>query len=220
MKSIHFIFLALFAFIAISCDKKEELQQSSNVADIEVEITPYTNEVRTHLNALSQWKTKTEINSSRSSDGVITVNDQTAINASFHEVKQELLPIAQEFSSDLALSSEDYLEMYDVTYLTEEELEDAMVAALLFATTTDECIFELDDNGCMITRQHISDCFLEATGIAAGAVIIGHLSKGVVSKKILIQLIKLTAKIGSRTLNGIGLALIATEMAICLWQPF
>ncbi|WP_304678645.1 S26 family signal peptidase [uncultured Lactobacillus sp.] len=95
---------------------------------------------------MSQWKTKTEINSSRSSDGVITVNDQTAINASFHEVKQELLPIAQEFSSDLALSSEDYLEMYDVTYLTEEELEDAMVAALLFATTTDECIFELDDN--------------------------------------------------------------------------
>ena len=72
----------------------------------------------------------------------------------------------------------------------------------------------------MITRQHISDCFLEATGIAAGAVIIGHLSKGVVSKKVLKQLIKLTAKIGSRTLNGIGLALIATEMAICLWQPF
>lgn len=32
-------------------------------------------------------------------------------------------------------------------------------------------------------RQHISDCFLEATGIAAGAVIIGHLSKGVFSKK-------------------------------------
>lgn len=61
------------------------------------------------------------------------------------------------------------------------------------------------------------DCFLEATGIAAGAAIIGGLGKNVMTKSALKSTIKLAAKVGGRTLSGIGLALIAAEVAWCMW---
>lgn len=43
------------------------------------------------------------------------------------------------------------------------------------------------------------------------------LSKGVVSKAVVKATLKLVAKVGTRTLSGAGLALMAAEIAWCMW---
>ena len=53
---------------------------------------------------------------------------------------------------------------------------------MLFVTTTDCSII---DDGSKTTRgRSFKDCFLEATGISAGAAIVGGLAKGTVSKAV------------------------------------
>ena len=61
------------------------------------------------------------------------------------------------------------------------------------------------------------DCFIEATGIGAGVALVAGLSKGVVSKAVVKATLKLVAKVGTRTLSGAGLALMAAEIAWCMW---
>ena len=57
----------------------------------------------------------------------------------------------------------------------------------------------------------------EATGIGAGVALVAGLSKGVVSKAVVKATLKLVAKVGTRTLSGAGLALMAAEIAWCMW---
>lgn len=59
-------------------------------------------------------------------------------------------------------------------------------------------------------------CALEATGLAAGAAVIGGLGYGTLSEKGKKALLKSVAKIGGRTLSGIGLALVAAEFTWCM----
>jgi len=59
-------------------------------------------------------------------------------------------------------------------------------------------------------------CALEATGLAAGAAVIGGLGYGTLSKKGKKAILKAIAKIGGRTLSGIGLALTAAEFTWCM----
>ena len=66
-------------------------------------------------------------------------------------------------------------------------------------------------------RGSFKDCFIEATGIGAGVALVAGLSKGVVSKAVVKATLKLVAKVGTRTLSGAGLALMAAEIAWCMW---
>lgn len=59
-------------------------------------------------------------------------------------------------------------------------------------------------------------CALEATGLAAGATIIGGLAYGTLGKNGKKAVLKAVAKIGGRTLSGIGLALVAAEFTWCM----
>lgn len=59
-------------------------------------------------------------------------------------------------------------------------------------------------------------CALEATGLAAGATVTGGLAYGTLGKKGKKAVLKAVAKIGGRTLTGIGLALVAAEFTWCM----
>lgn len=61
------------------------------------------------------------------------------------------------------------------------------------------------------------DCFMEATGIAAGVAIVGGLAKGVMTKTMVRAAVNLAVRIGGRAISGAGLALIAAEIAWCMW---
>lgn len=59
-------------------------------------------------------------------------------------------------------------------------------------------------------------CFLEATGIATGVALIGAMTGEVGGRALKKAFTKAVKKIGSRTLGGIGLVLMATEFTWCM----
>ena len=87
---------------------------------------------------------------------------------------------------------------------------------IYFAETNTDC--SIIDGGSKTTRGgSFKDWFLEATGIAAGAAIVGGLAKGTVSKAVVRASLRMVAKVGTRTLSGVGLALMAAEITWCMW---
>ncbi len=132
----------------------------------------------------------------------------------FAKLKNNLLPSAFQFASDLNITKEDLESMTGVKIYDIEEYEKALVGLMLFVTTADCSII---DDESQNRGGSFKDCFLEATGIAAGAAIIGGLSKGTVSKAVVRSTLKMVAKLGTRTLCGAGLALLAAEIAWCMW---
>lgn len=68
-----------------------------------------------------------------------------------------------------------------------------------------------------IARGEFRSCFESATGLAAGAAVIGALSAQVIDKTLVKKLVKeAVKKIGVRTLGGIGLALIVIDITLCM----
>lgn len=132
----------------------------------------------------------------------------------FERLKNNLLPSATQFASELNITKEDLESMTGINIHDNEELENALVGLMLFVTTTDCSII---DDETQTRGGSFKDCFLEATGIGAGVVLISGLSKGVVSKAVVRATLKMVAKVGTRTLSGAGLALIAAEIAWCMW---
>lgn len=59
-------------------------------------------------------------------------------------------------------------------------------------------------------------CFLEATGIAAGVALIGAMTGEVGGRALKKAFTKAVKKIGSKTLGGIGLVLMAAEFTWCM----
>jgi len=135
-------------------------------------------------------------------------------NQCFAELKARLLPSAVQFADELNISKEEIELITGEKINNKEELEEALIGLMLFVSATDCCI----ENDETLTRGgSFKDCFLEATGIAAGAAVVGSLSKGVVSKAVVKATLKLVAKVGTRTLNGVGLALMAAEIIWCMY---
>lgn len=132
----------------------------------------------------------------------------------FEKLKSNLLPSAFQFASDLCITKEDLESMTGVKIYNNEEYENTLVGLMLFIATTDCSIIE---EGSQTRGGSFKDCFLEATGIAAGAAIVGGLAKGTVSKAVVKATLKMVSKVGTRTLSGVGLALIAAEITWCMW---
>lgn len=132
----------------------------------------------------------------------------------FEALKQNLLPSATQFASELNITKEDLESMTGVGIHDNEEFENALVGLMLFVTTTDCSII---DDETQTRGGSFKDCFIEATGIGAGVALVAGLSKGVVSKAVVKATLKLVAKVGTRTLSGAGLALMAAEIAWCMW---
>lgn len=136
------------------------------------------------------------------------------VESRYRELKDKLLPSAIQFAESLNLSLEDVESMTGVEINNNEELEDTFVGLMLFATMTD---FSLANDGPQTKGKSFMECFTEATSIAAGAAVVGGLVKGTMSKEAIKAAVKIVAKVGTRTLSGVGLALIAAEIAWCMW---
>ena len=135
-------------------------------------------------------------------------------NKSYVSLKQNLLPTAEKFIDDIGITNEDMNDIFGESIKTCTDKEDAVVALLMFSTVLDYSYAQ----ECSITRGgSFKDCFLEATGIAAGTAIVGGLAKGMMTKATVRAALKMVARIGGRTLNGASLALLAGEIAWCMW---
>lgn len=187
----------------IACSHEEI--NSEEETDPIVEMEKYETKVISARNLITEFCIETEKKELGTRTNI--TNSQSYLN-----LKNKLLPTAKEFALELNLSNDNIEDFLDSKIMTLEEQEDALIGILLFAVVTN-----YSNNLYEKTRASFKDCFLEATGIAAGAAIIGGLGKNVMTKSALKSTIKLAAKVGGRTLSGIGLALIAAEVAWCMW---
>lgn len=191
-----------------SCSNEAKLEEPTSENKV-VDLSKYKDVVYANRQLLSEWgyaAVDAEEEQTRSAE--------EAANQSFEELKSNLLPAAIQFVEELDISIEDMESMTEEKIDGEKEYEEAIVGLMLFVTATD-CNIAEDET---LTRGgSFKDCFIEATGIAAGIVIVGGLTKGAVSKKVVRATLKMVAKVGTRTLSGVGLALIAAEIAWCMY---
>ncbi len=119
------------------------------------------------------------------------------------------------FLKELSISKEDIELIYGKSVsINELSKEDIAGLALFYHSFCVANGISLD--GMNLRSSSVADCFLEATGIAAGVAIIGALSGKAIGRAGTKAIIKAAARIGGRTLGGIGLALMAAEFTYCM----
>lgn len=135
--------------------------------------------------------------------------------ANCYDLMQEICgimnPYAYTFIDKCAFSVDDINEMFDVNYMELAEAESEVVSFALF-------MYALGSNFELETRSgDVVDCFLEATGIAAGIAAVGAMGAATIGKEATKKLVKVVLKkVGTRLIGGIGLALTAGEMIYCI----
>lgn len=202
------LLLSLLSLITTGCsDNNESIETIED--NCSIEIRDYQNVVYENRELLSNWAyAKQDV----IEEGTRAAEIEEA--QYFMELKSKILPSAQQFVTDLNITKDEIELMTGEQISNSEEYENALVGLMLFVTTTNSAIEEDVDQ----TRGgSFKDCFIEATGIGAGVALIAGLSKGTVSKAIVKATLKLVVKAGTRTLNGIGLALLAAEITWCMW---
>lgn len=207
MKKAILFLLSLFTLFLSSCNAKEEMGNVKTEAPSinKVKMEGYQKLVYNNRELLSEWgieEKEAQIRGTRSGNSG---------SEKFKAIKLCLYPAAVQFAKDLHISNTDIEEMFGKKLSSQEEYEEAILGLMLFATTSQYSVSPQTRGGDFI------DCFQEATGIAAGVALVSALGSKVITKATLKLLVKTAARIGGRTLSGVGLALIAAEMAYCMW---
>lgn len=202
------LFLAVLGMAMSSCNRSVDVKKDESVVEPVVEMSQYNDIVYKNKDLLFDWaysKQSAMAEQTRASD--VEERDN------FKKLKNKLLPSAVRFVSDLNISKFDIEEMTGEKINSKEELEDAFVGLMLFASMVDGSIISVPQT----KGRSFIDCFLEATEIAGGIDVITKLVKGTMSKQAIKAVVKILAKAGTRSLSGVGLALIAAEIAWCMW---
>lgn len=202
MKKIFIFAFASFVLTTafIACSSNEEVSET-------VEATKVT--------SMKNFNQKVKDNKILLDDLVIAsqMNSRSETADAFAPIKETFSLDAKDFSKQLDITSADLEELFGEN-LTEEQIEQGQIGLMLFAVMLDEC----NPNGAMASRGgSFQECLGQAMGFAEAAAVIGGLTKMTMSKQTLKLAVKLAAKVGGRTIGGIGLALIAGEIAYCMW---
>jgi hypothetical protein len=194
----------LLSLLLFSCNN-EEVVKPTEKEDKVIDLTVYNNVVYECKDLLSDWAYSL---AEAKEDGARA--SQNSEQEYFSELKYKLLPSAINFSKELDITREELEMMTGEKFNNSIEYEDALVGLMLFITTTD-CSRVESRSGSF------RECFIDAVGIGAGVALVGNLAKGTVSKAVIKKALKMVARVGTRTLNGAGLALLAAEIAWCMW---
>lgn len=207
MKKTLFFILGFCAIVLSSCNANEDITEvkTEEFSISESQMDGYKSVVYNNRELLSEWgleNQEAQLGSTRAAQ---------LESEKFQELKDSLLPSAIQFAEDLQLTNSDIEEALGERLNNKEDYENAVLGIMLFSAMSNFCVIPQTRGGGVV------DCFIEATGIAAGAGVVGALTAGTMTKATLKAAIKLAAKVGGRTLSGIGLGLIAAEMAWCMW---
>lgn len=207
MKKIALL-LVVLGMAMSSCNRSVDVKKDESVVEPVVEMSQYNDIVYKNKDLLFEWaysKQSAMAEKTRASD----VEERN----NFKKLKNKLLPSAVRFVSDLNISKFDIEEMTGEKINSKEELEDAFVGLMLFASMVDRSIV----NDPQTKGESFLHCLGEAFGITAGIEVVSGLVKGTMTKKAIKVVVKILAKAGTRSLSGVGLALIAAEIAWCMW---
>lgn len=173
------IILFLFSIILLaSCSKEENNYLESQSSDKEISMKTYDSIVISQRELIADYCIESQ-----------DQNYTRALteNKSYCSLKNNLLPAAKNFLLKVGFTHKDMNEMFEGSIKTNEDQEDAAVALLMFATVLD---YSNAQEQHQTRGDTFKDCFLEATGIAAGVAIVGNLTKGMMSKTILKTAVK------------------------------
>lgn len=199
IKFLGIISLCVALFAGCTVDEIPNQEEENPVVDM----AEYNAAVQANKDLIVEWYSNTKSG----------VTSKAEVDRSYDSMKQALLPTATKFTKKLHLSDAEIKEMLGVKSLTAEEKEEAELGILLFASMAD-----CSNNGNVETRGGtFKDCFLEATGIADGLIIVGALTVGTMSKIAIRKMLKLVVRVSVKGCCGIGLALMAAEIAICMY---
>lgn len=202
------IILVVLGLSLLSCERKAEVTRNP-AEDHVVEMLQYNDIVYGNKDLLFEWA-YSEKCAQTEKTRAMDLNKRE----NYKKLKANLLPSATQFASDLGITKSDIEDMTEVKINSKEEMEGALVGLMLFASMIDRSLI-----GTAQTKGgSLTDCFLEATGIATGVAIVGSLAKGTMTKKAVKTVLKLAIKAGTRSLSGIGLALLAAEIAWCMYR--
>lgn len=108
----------------------------------------------------------------------------------------------------------------EITEMLDGEDPSTLVPIVMAATAPDELLISQNLTNLFIQGAYAKsfrDCFIEATGIAAGIAVIGALTAQTMDKTLVKSLVnQAVKKIGGRALGAIGLAIIVIDISICL----
>lgn len=200
------ILLIVLGLSLLSCERKAEVTRNP-AEDPIVEMSQYNDIVYNNKDLLFEWayfKKCAQTEKTRALD----LNEKE----NYKKLKAKLLPSAIQFASDLGITKSDIEDMTEVKINSKEEMESALVGLMLFSSMIDRSLI----SGPQTKGGSLKDCFLEATGIATGVAIVGSLTKGTMTKKAIKAVLKVVIKAGTRSVSGVGLALLAAEIAWCM----
>lgn len=206
---IRFIFtlLLLLPLSFSSCSKNEDVIEVPSSTSSSVDISIYKEIVIENVNLLTEWA----LEKKGVQDGML--RSSKVEHEKFQKLQEKLLPSAIKFSEELGLSVADMESVFGVKFHTRKDYEEAALGIMLFTTLTNEYL-----NLQKLRGGSLKDCFIEATGIAAGAALVGGLASGTIGKEaIKLATTKILTKVGVRAISGIGLALLVAEIAWCMY---
>lgn len=205
--------LAIFSaslILFVSCtDDSEILNEESSISiEPSVALKKFENSLIEIQPLLREFENQSKLN----------IKSNTELNSDplANEILNKLSEPSLELLSDYGFNNDDFKEMFGNNDASKIKNEIAGAGLLLFRLQT----LSERNSSVNLSAKYVApdavNCFLEATGIAAGVALIGALTGEVGGKALKKAFIKAVKRIGSRTLGGIGLVLMAAEFTWCM----
>lgn len=199
--------------IAIGCANQHT--PSGNNEERVAPVAKYRNSIHQNKDILMEWSVKHKYAQDQR-----TRATQEEAEKHFELLSHTFLPMANVFASELGLTKRDLEELIGAEIYSQREYEEALLGVYLFSTMATSSLQQQSTRSDVY--EDLKDCLGEATGIYASYEIIKTLSSGAMSKSAIKAVIKAVAKLGGKTLvrcsSGIGLALLAADVAYCMWS--
>lgn len=132
------------------------------------------------------------------------------------EILNELSEPSVELLNDYGFNDADYKEVFGNNDKEKLKNEIASAALMLYRLQTLTANAENNNLFAKTDTPDAVNCFLEATGIAAGIGLVGALTANAGGKSVKKAFKAVLKKVGSRLAGGIGLFLMAAEFTWCM----
>jgi hypothetical protein len=195
------IILATFVLFVSCAQYENNLFEENTTIDFDTALSNFKTtyeSVKPKINKIKEYKSK-------------NIQSKSMIN----EIELAFSPLIKP-SLDLfysaEFSKEDITEMIGKKY--DNNIKTAALGLMFYELTINKEV-----NSKNYAAKHMNpaiDCFMEATGIAAGIALVGALAGQAGGKALRIAFMRAVKKIGVRVVSGIGLALMAGEFVYCM----
>ena len=211
LKNLRKPYLALITgtlFLFFSCTQNELLidENPENLITSEIALKKFEVSVNKVESLIQKFKNK------KSYSNKTNYENDPLIN----EILNELSEPSLELLTDYGFNDADYEEVFGSSDKEELKKEIASAGLMLYRLQTLTDNPEAKNLFAKGDAPDAVNCFLEATGIAAGVALVGALTAQAGGKAVKKAFKTALKKVGSRLAGGIGLFLMAAEFTWCM----